>query len=555
MAIRWILQKSHIIKSLTPRSLRFFNVIGASGEGFVIPAPPHCHLYSPPLPTSSPHSSSPPVILRCLISPTLPQSPSRHPLTPPSPKRKRHRESDALGLTEACSSVGAPSGGAARWRADLRKNGEDSVQEAEGKPEPEAASPSLNPQVHGGSHRGHPRRRDLARPSPHEVSFLRLLEKISDDCTVEINETGTKLKYKPGILMGGKHHVHDCGVIRAIGYFLEPLIVLGLFGKKPLSIRLKVVAVIYDALCFCGFGYYWNSIPEPSRVRRGAVVAGMVWEEIGCRVIEAMVFADNQGITNDSRDPSVDTFRSATLPILKRFGVPSEGLELKIESRGAPPHGGGEVLLSVPIVKNSLTAVNWTEEGMVKRIRGVTFSTRVTSQFENTMIHAARGIFNRLLPDVHIFTDHKAGLQAGKSPGYGISLVAETTTGCFISVDTAVSYAQGGEEGAIEETEKKELMPPEEVGEQIASGLLGEIEQGGVVDSTHQGLLFLLCALCPPDVSSIRVGKLSPYGIETLRNIIDFLGVKFVFEPDQSTGTVKLTSQGCGLQNFSRKFS
>jgi len=30
------------------------------------------------------------------------------------------------------------------------------------------------------------------------------------------------------------------------------------------------------------------------------------------------------------------------------------------------------------------------------------------------MIHAARGIFNRLLPDVHIFTDHKAGLQAGK---------------------------------------------------------------------------------------------------------------------------------------------
>ncbi|PSS33694.1 RNA 3'-terminal phosphate cyclase-like protein [Actinidia chinensis var. chinensis] len=335
---------------------------------------------------------------------------------------------------------------------------------------------------------------------PHEVSFLRLLEKISDDCTVEINETGTKLKYKPGILMGGKHHVHDCGVSRAIGYFLEPLIVLGLFGKKPLSIRLK-------------------------------------------------------GITNDSRDPSVDTFRSAALPILKRFGVPSEGLELKIESRGAPPHGGGEVLLSVPIVKNSLLAVNWTDEGMVKRIRGFTFSTRVSSQFENTMIHAARGIFNRSLPDVHIFTDHRAGLQAGKSPGYGISLVAETTTGCFISVDTAVSYAQGGEEGAIEETDKKELMPPEEVGEQIASGLLGEIEQGGVVDSTHQGMLFLLCALCPPDVSSIRVGKLSPYGIETLKNIIDFLGVKFVFEPDQSTGTVKLTSQGCGLQNFSRKFS
>lgn len=52
-------------------------------------------------------------------------------------------------------------------------------------------------------------------------------------------EPGTKLKYKPGIVMGGRHLVHDCGTSRSIGYFLEPLIVLGLFGKKPLTIRLR----------------------------------------------------------------------------------------------------------------------------------------------------------------------------------------------------------------------------------------------------------------------------------------------------------------------------
>lgn len=51
---------------------------------------------------------------------------------------------------------------------------------------------------------------------------------------------------------------------------------------------------------------------------------------------------------------------------------------------------------------------------MVKRIRGVTFSTRVSVQLENTAIHSARGIFNRLLPDVHIFTDHRVGPHAGK---------------------------------------------------------------------------------------------------------------------------------------------
>ncbi|KDP27601.1 hypothetical protein JCGZ_19606 [Jatropha curcas] len=334
---------------------------------------------------------------------------------------------------------------------------------------------------------------------PYEVSFLRLLERISDDCVIEINETGTKFKYKPGIVMGGKHLVHDCGLSRSIGYFLEPLIVLGLFSKKSLVIRLK-------------------------------------------------------GITNDSKDPCVDTFRSTTLPTLKRFGVPSEGLELKIESRGVPPHGGGEVLLSVPLVE-SLTAVTWIDEGLVKRIRGVTFSAKVSSQFDTNMLHAARGILNPLLRDVHIFTDHRAkGPQAGNSPGYGISLVAETTTGCFISADTAVYHARGDDIAEMEDKDK-ELMPAADVGEQVASLLLGEIEQGGVVDSTHQGLLFLLCALCPEDVSQIRVGKLSPYGIETLRNIRYFLGVKFVIKPDPPSKTVILKCLGCGLKNLSRKVS
>uniref|UniRef100_M1A8A0 RNA 3' terminal phosphate cyclase n=1 Tax=Solanum tuberosum TaxID=4113 RepID=M1A8A0_SOLTU len=65
------------------------------------------------------------------------------------------------------------------------------------------------------------------------------------------------------------------------------------------------------------------------------------------------------------------------------------------------------------MVPNSLTATKWVDKGLVKRIRGVSFSTRVSVQFENTMIHAARGILNPLLADVHIFTDHKVGAQAG----------------------------------------------------------------------------------------------------------------------------------------------
>ncbi|WJX48033.1 hypothetical protein P8452_34649 [Trifolium repens] len=323
----------------------------------------------------------------------------------------------------------------------------------------------------------------------YEYSLLRLFETVCDGYRVDINETGTGLKYKPGTIMGGRiNQPYDCGVSRSIGYFLEPLIVLCLFAKEPLTITLK-------------------------------------------------------GVTNHSKDPSVDTFKSAAFHILKRFGVDFEASSLKIESRGLPPNGGGEVILSLPIVQ-SLTAVNWIDEGFVKKIRGVTFSTKVSSQFESSMIRAARGIINPLISDVHIFTDHRSGPPAGKSPGYGISLVAETTSGSYISVDTAASHGMHEETSDTGDDEKKDLMPPEDIGEGIANVLLGEIAQSGVVDSTYQGLLFLLCALCPQDVSKVRIGKLSKYGIETLRSIRDFLDVKFVSKPDPDTQSVILKCIG-----------
>jgi len=43
---------------------------------------------------------------------------------------------------------------------------------------------------------------------------------------------GTSLKYKPGVIVGGAGVFHDCGLVRSVGWFLEPLITLALFGKK-----------------------------------------------------------------------------------------------------------------------------------------------------------------------------------------------------------------------------------------------------------------------------------------------------------------------------------
>ena len=68
---------------------------------------------------------------------------------------------------------------------------------------------------------------------------------------------GTILKYKPGTVMGGRNLVHDCGVSRSIGYFLEPLLLLGLFAKKPLTIRLKGALCFYFALFFFFFFFFF----------------------------------------------------------------------------------------------------------------------------------------------------------------------------------------------------------------------------------------------------------------------------------------------------------
>lgn len=43
---------------------------------------------------------------------------------------------------------------------------------------------------------------------------------------------GTTLRYRPGVIVCGGGLVHDCGTSRAMGWFLEPLVVLGLWAKK-----------------------------------------------------------------------------------------------------------------------------------------------------------------------------------------------------------------------------------------------------------------------------------------------------------------------------------
>lgn len=97
-----------------------------------------------------------------------------------------------------------------------------------------------------------------------------------------------------------------------------------------------------------------------------------------------------RGITNDHVDPSIDTWRTVSLPLLRKVcGLDDAGLELKIVRRGARPAGGGEVQLRVPLVKQ-LPLVDMTDEGMVKRIRGIAYSVRVSAVAPHRLARLSR---------------------------------------------------------------------------------------------------------------------------------------------------------------------
>ncbi|CAK0802432.1 unnamed protein product [Prorocentrum cordatum] len=113
--------------------------------------------------------------------------------------------------------------------------------------------------------------------------------------STSMKRMGTTLRYSPGQIIGGDGLAHTCPPSRCVTYFLEGLLLLAPLAKQPLSIRLK-------------------------------------------------------GVTNGGPDVSCDTFRTATLPLLAKFGI-SEQLVFKIQKRGAPPLGGGEVVFSCPTLK------------------------------------------------------------------------------------------------------------------------------------------------------------------------------------------------------------
>lgn len=215
------------------------------------------------------------------------------------------------------------------------------------------------------------------------------------------------------------------------------------------------------------------------------------------------------------------------------------------------PLGGGEVIFKCP-VRKSLRPIQFIDPGMVKRIRGTSYALRISPVISNRMVETAKGVTLKFIPDVYINTDQCRGKQSGKSPGFGINLVAETTNGIFYCAEQVSNVTSEGEEPSI----------PEDLGTNVAQRLLTEVYYGGCVDSACQSLAILFMALGQKDVSKLMTGPLSECAITFLQHLKEFFGVTFKIEhfknddeDDEVRGSDKvlLTCVGIGYTNLSRR--
>ena len=94
------------------------------------------------------------------------------------------------------------------------------------------------------------RSNDLQHPGlkDYEACFLRLIDKMTNGTKLEINSTGTQLRFKPGTLLGGSL-THECPPSRSIGWFVEGILPLAPFGKEALELEpsLSMPAAIKQA--------------------------------------------------------------------------------------------------------------------------------------------------------------------------------------------------------------------------------------------------------------------------------------------------------------------
>lgn len=203
--------------------------------------------------------------------------------------------------------------------------------------------------------------------------------------------------------------------------------------------------------------------------------------------------------------------------------------------------------------------VHLLNPGRVKSIKGVAYATGVSAANNARMIEAARGVLNPFVANTYIFSDVSSaplvpdgsktaqpGAKRKIGVGFGISLVAESSTGALWSADVA-SPAEGG-------------VPPEDVGRGAAYQLLETISKGGYVSAVAAPTVLTLMAMGSEDVGRVKMER-DVLGTEEVVSLARDLrafgasgwGLRDADEDEQ--GDVVVSVVGRGVGNVGRKIA
>jgi RNA 3'-terminal phosphate cyclase-like protein len=366
--------------------------------------------------------------------------------------------------------------------------------------------------------------------APHEVSFLRLLEAVTNGSAIDVSYSGTTIAYQPGLITGTVAGAGASGIggdviehnlpannTRGVSYFLLPLALLAPFSKNHVNVRFQGPGVITAATA--------------------------------------------------KGDISVDSFRTAILPLYGLFGIPPARIELRVLTRscaGPRGQGGGGVVEHrfASQVRLPKTLHLNRRPGRVRRVRGVAYCTGTSASNNARMIHAAREVLNQLVPDIHVAAQYDpAPLISTAGPGataaeknakkkigvgFGLSLVAESSADGVLFAADETAPPEGG-------------AVPEDVGRRCALQLLEVIAQGGCVSGVAASTVLTLKAMGSEDVGRVRLGRevLGREGTVRLARDLRTFGASSwglrEAEGDDADGDFLVTIKGTGVGNIGRK--
>lgn len=234
------------------------------------------------------------------------------------------------------------------------------------------------------------------------------------------------------------------------------------------------------------------------------------------------------GGTDVRWSPTIDYVRLVVLPVLELMGYKAI---VTVNRRGHYPKGGGKVTMNVQPARG-LKSLNLVVRGKPSGVEGISHCVKLPSHVAQRQATAATEKLRAGgVSDVNIAVEtYPPGQDPHLAPGSGITLIMRSSNGSVIGSDSI------GERG----------KPAEQVGEEAATKLLGEIKSDAPVDR-HLGDMLIPYLAVAEGRSEIFVSEVTMHTITNIKISEIVAGVKFDLQGDLGKPG-RISVQGIGLK-------